>query len=436
MMRRHTFRLAAAALVTLSTAAMAFAQEGRTGAPPAPAGRGGGRGAQAPAVISPEVLPDRHITFRIYAPQAQAIRLAAGDIPGVGQTTQLTKAESGIWDVTIGPIDPGAYRYNFNIDGVSTIDPRNPATSESNTNVWSLVIVPGSSFTDTKDVPHGAVAAITYHSSALGAFRRMHVYTPPGYESGSAKYPVFYLLHGAGDSDDAWTSVGRAGFILDNLIAAGKAKPMVVVMPAGHTSRGPATGGVVGRNATQEFVQDFTTDVMPYVAKHYRVLTDRAHTAIAGLSMGGSQTLHIAIPHLDKFAYIGVFSSGLIGGFPGLAPAGRGAPAPAAPAATAPSATAPPAAAATLAAPAAGGPPPAADWEKQNAAMLDNPSLRKGLRVLWFATGKDDGLITTSRATVDLLKKHGLDATFSESAGGHTWINWRDYLNEFAPRLF
>ena len=140
---------------------------------------------------------------------AQAIRLAAGDIPGVGQATQLTKAENGVWEVAIGPIDPGAYRYNFNVDGVTTIDPRSPAISESNNNVWSLVHVPGSDVFDTKNVPHGAVGVVTYYSTALGMFRRMHVYTPPGYETGSTKYPVFYLLHGAGDSDDAWT-LGRA----------------------------------------------------------------------------------------------------------------------------------------------------------------------------------------------------------------------------------
>lgn len=274
-------RFAASVLIVFSTAPWAFGQDARAGAPPAQTGRGGGRGAQAPAVVSPDVMADRRLAFRIYAPQAQAIRLAAGDIPGVGQTTQLTKGENGVWEVAIGPIDPGAYRYNFNVDGVTTIDPRNPATSESNNNVWSLVVVPGSDFMDTKNVPHGAVAEVTYNSTALSAFRRMHVYTPPGYETGTAKYPVFYLLHGAGDSDDAWTSVGRAGFILDNLIAAGKAKPMIVVMPAGHTSRGTVGGGVVGRNATQEFVKDFTADVMPYVEKHYRVLTDRAHTAIA-----------------------------------------------------------------------------------------------------------------------------------------------------------
>ena len=234
--------------------------------------------------------------------------------PAVGA---MTKAENGVWEVTVGPVPPGAYRYNFNIDGVATIDPRSSAISESNTNVWSLVVVPGNDLFDTKNVPRGAVAAVTYWSTALGTFRRMHVYTPPGYERGSGQYPVFYLLHGAGDNDHAWSSVGRAGFILDNLIAAGKAKPMVVVMPAGHTPR--ATGSVVGTSATQDFVSDFVKDVMPYVESHYRVRKDRANTAIAGLSMGGQQTLAVAIPRLGRFAYIGVFSSGLISAFPELA---------------------------------------------------------------------------------------------------------------------
>src|SRR5262249_5953293 len=135
----------------------------------------------------------------------------------------------------LDPVDPGAYRYLFNVDGVLTADPRNQAASQSNGNVWSVLVVPGSDFMDAADVPHGAVARVYYRSAALGKDRRMTVYTPPGYESGTDKYPVFYLLHGAGDSDDSWTSVGRANFILDNLIAAGKAKPMVVVMPNGHT---------------------------------------------------------------------------------------------------------------------------------------------------------------------------------------------------------
>jgi len=422
-MRRSGFVLGL--MVVLWNAANALAQP-----PAAPQGRGGGRGAAAPAFVSPEVAADRRITFRIYAPNAQAIRLAAGDIPGVGQTTQLTKGEDGVWAVTIGPIDPGAYRYNFNVDGVATIDPRSPFTSESNNNVWSLITVPGSDFMDTRNVPHGAVAAVTYYSTALSTFRRMHVYTPPGYESRNDKYPVFYLLHGAGDSDDAWSSVGRAGFILDNLIADKKARPMIVVMPAGHTRRG--TAGVGGRTGTEEFVSDFNTDVMPYIEKHYRVLTDRANTAIAGLSMGGNHTLQVAFPRLDRFAYVGVYSSGLLGAFPGLGGGrGRGAePAPAPAAAPAPSPT--PAALPAAAVPAM----TATEWETANAKMLDNPALKKGLKLLWFATGKEDGLMTTTSATVEMLKKHGFNPVFKESPGGHTWINWRLYLNEFVPQLF
>ncbi len=401
-MHRFTKRFALITLF-LSTALPALAQN----APQPP-----------PQFMSPEVSAERKITFRVFAPNADAIRLAAGDIPGVGQTTQLTKAENGVWEVTIGPIDPGAYRYNYNVDGVATIDPRNPAISESNNNVWSLVVVPGSELFDTREVPHGAVAEVIYKSTALGRFRRMHVYTPPGYEVGRERYPVFYLLHGAGDNDDAWSSVGRAGFILDNLIAAKKARPMIVVMPAGHTSRTRA--GAMDRSATQEFVDDFVKDVMPYVEKNYRVLTGRANTAIAGLSMGGGHSLNIGIPYLERFGYIGVYSSGLLGAFPG---AGRGRGRGAAPAAA--PATPPPAP-----------PPAAADWEKQHAAKLSDAALKKGLRLFWFATGKDDFLLATTEATVALFKKHGFNVVYKETPGGHTWINWRNYLAEFAPQLF
>src|SRR5713226_6510582 len=243
-----------------------------------------GRGPQGPQVVSPEVSADRRVTFRILAPKAEAVRLNGTDMPGNDQSAAMAKGTNGVWEVTLGPIEPGAYRYNFNVDGVSVIDPRNPATSESNNNVWSLVCVPGSGFMDTKDVPHGAVSAVTYYSKALGKFRRMHVYTPPGYESGKGKYPIFYLLHGAGDCDEAWTSIGRAGFILDNLIAAKKAKPMLVVMPAGHTrsdfgfgARG-ASGS--GQPPVDEFGQDFLTDIMPYAEKHYRVRSGRENRAI------------------------------------------------------------------------------------------------------------------------------------------------------------
>jgi len=368
-------------------------------AAPAP-GRGGGP--RGPQVTSPEVATDRHITFRILAPKAETVKLSAGDIPGNGQGADMTKGTNGVWEVTIGPIDAGAYRYNFNVDGVSVIDPRNAATSESNNNVWSLVCVPGSDFMDTRDVPHGAVAAVTYYSKTLQRFRRMHVYTPPGYELGQGKFPVFYLLHGAGDSDDAWTSVGRAGFILDNLIAAGKAKPMVVVMPAGHTRAFGFGGGGGGRQSTDEFVHDFVDDIMPCVEKNYRVYTDAGNRAIAGLSMGGGQTLNIAIPHLEQFAYVGVYSSGVFGIVPR----------PNAP------------------------PPEGPSWEEQHKAILDDANLKKGLKLFWFSTGKDDFLIDTTRATVEMFKKHGFDPVFLESTGAHTWINWRNYLNEFVPQLF
>jgi enterochelin esterase-like enzyme len=366
---------------------------------------GFGRGFFGPQVVSPEVSSDRRITFRLLATNAQTVRLNAGDIPGQGPGATLQKGTNGVWEVTLGPIDPGAYRYNFNVDGVSVIDPRNAATSESNNNTWSLVHVPGSELFDTREVPHGSVASVPYYSSVLKRFRRMHVYTPPGYERGGGKFPVFYLLHGAGDSDDSWSSVGRASFILDNLIASKRAKPMIVVMPAGHT--GPFTfggrGAGGGRPRTDEFVQEFSADILPQIEKSYRVHTSQSQRAIAGLSMGGSQTLNIAVPHLDQFGYIGVFSSGLFGDF-----GRRGT----------------------------NGPPPGPTFEEKNREVLDNPKLKKGVKLVWFSTGKDDFVIESTRGTVAMLKKHGFNPVFAESTGGHTWINWRNYLAEFAPQLF
>ncbi len=405
------------AIATMVSAAAVLAQPPSREGAPGQAGRGvgPGRGPQGPVVVSPEVLADRRVTFRILAANANAVRLAGSDIPGNTPAATMTKGENGVWDVTLGPLDPGAYRYNFNVDGVSVIDPRSSAISESNNNVWSLVVVPGSDLMDTRRVPHGAVASVTYYSTTLGRFRRMHVYTPPGYELNAQKYPVFYLLHGAGDNDNAWSTVGRAGIILDNLLAAGKAKPMIVVMPAGHTSSAGFGGG--NPNAMAEFTGDFVKDVMPYVEKNYRVIADRAHRAIAGLSMGGSQTLNIAIPNLEKFAYVGVYSSGLIGGLGAAAPARGAAPAPAG---------APPAAAT----------PPGPTWEERHLAELDNAAAKKGLRLLWFSTGSEDRLMPTTKATVEMLKKHGFAPVMKESPGGHTWLNWRNYLIEFAPQLF
>ena len=363
---------------------------------------GRGPGAQGPRVVSPEISAERKLTFRILAPRAENVRLNPGDLQGLGQATTMIKGTNGVWETTVGPIDPGAYRYTFNVDGVTVIDPRNPATSESNENVWSLVTVPGADWMDTKDGPHGAVAEVTYWSSTLKRSRRLHVYTPPGYESGKGKFPVFYLLHGAGDCDDSWTTVGRAGFILDNLIAARKARPMVVVMPAGHT--GPFRAGGP-RTAVDEFSQDFLHDIVPHVEKHYRVYPDRKNRALAGLSMGGGQTLNIGIPNLDKFAYLGVYSSGVFGITGRNRDGSTNAPA---------------------------GP----TFEERHQSKLDDAKLKKGLKLFWFATGKDDFLVETSRATVAMFKKHGFDVVYRETDGAHTWIVWRQYLHEFAPQLF
>jgi enterochelin esterase family protein len=357
-----------------------------------------GRGPRGPVVVSPEVKADRKVVYRIHAPKAEVVGLFTTDIPGGFRPRPLKKAKDGVWEVALGPVEPGTYRYLFNVDGVLTADPRNQAVSESNGNAWSVVHVPGSGFLDAADVPHGAVARVYYRSSALGRARRMHVYTPPGYEAGTEKYPVLYLMHGAGDSDDSWTSVGRANFILDNLIAARKAKPMIVVMPAGHT--GPFSfimpttpardGGFVGSG---KFEDDFLKDIMPYVEKHYRVRTDRSNQAIAGLSMGGAQTLDIAFTRPKQFGYVGVFSSGVVFR-------------------------------------------KAVEWEKEHKSALGDAEARKGLKLLWIATGSDDFLMPRTRETVALLEKHGFKPVFKETKGGHTWINWQKYLNEFAPQLF
>jgi enterochelin esterase-like enzyme len=388
--------------VIVFAASLALAQQPPASQP----GRGqrGGRGPQGPQVTSPEVSSDRHVTFRLLAPNAEAVRVNGGDIPGIGQGA-MTKGENGVWELKVGPLPAGAYRYTFNVNGLTVIDPRSPAVSESNANVWSVVVVPGSDMMDDNKVPHGALAAINYDSTSLGRPRRMHIYTPPGYENGTEKYPVFYLLHGASDSDDSWTSVGRANFIMDNLIATKKAKPMIVVMPAGHTTRS-GIGGGRGRGAgaaaggpppRDEFFEDFTNDIQPYVEKHYRVIADREHRAIAGLSMGGSQTMNIGFTHLDQFAYIGVFSSGILGR--GGAGAGNA-------------------------------------WETSHAKTLDDADLKRGLKLVWFSTGVDDGLMSNTKNTVELLKKHGFNPVFKESQRGHVWLNWRDYLIEFAPQLF
>jgi enterochelin esterase-like enzyme len=384
----------AAMLAAMAPTSCSRAQDAQPAtAPPPPPG----------PVTSPEVAQDGRITFRIRAPKAESVRLGGSDLPGLGQGVAMVRAEDDVWTATIGPVPAGAYRYNFDVDGVTVIDPSNPATSESNMNTWSLVTVPGSEVMDTRDVPHGAIAEVTYHSKSLGRSRRMHVYTPPGYESGEGRFPVLYLLHGASDSDDSWSTVGRAGFILDNLIAGGTVTPMIVVMPTGHTVpfQFGARGGPSREVRAAEFLGDFTGSIRPYVEGHYRVMEGRANRAVAGLSMGGGQTLDIAAANLTDYAYLGVFSSGIFG----IVPMGPQ-------------------------------PPAGPSWEERHQAALDDASAKQGLELVWFATGKEDFLIETSRATVKMLGSHGFDVVFHETEGAHTWTNWRDYLAEFAQILF
>ncbi len=351
---------------------------------------------------SVEVIPDRHVRFRLWAPSATDVILhAEGPEATPGMTPQeakkyqagvpMVKGNQGIWEAAIGPIEPGIYRYTFTVDGVSSTDPRNPLTSQSLTHSSSLYEVPGADFTEYKaQIPHGAISAVYYDSSATHDQRRMHVYTPPGYENGTARLPVLYLLHGGGDSDDSWGTVGRAGAILDNLIAAGKTVPMMVVMPAGHTSTDfRLTPGV--RMGHDAFNDDLTKVVLPFVDANYRTIADRDHRAIAGLSMGGLQALNVALDDSADFAYVGIFSSGWF--------------------------------------------PNTQKEEEETDVKLFHAS-GKPFRLFWVDAGQYDIALQNSIATVAILSKAGINVDQHQSAGFHAWNNWRDYLHQFAPLLF
>jgi enterochelin esterase-like enzyme len=348
------------------------------------------------------VMPDRRVRFRLWAPNATDVMLQAEGpeaTPGITPEAlhkyqggvAMVKGEQGLWEAVIGPIAPGTYRYTFTVDGVSTTDPRNPLTSQSLTHAFSLYDVPGSDFTEYRaGIPHGAISAVYYDSSATGGQRRMQVYTPPGYERGTARLPVLYLLHGGGDSDDSWGTVGRAGAILDNLIAAGKAVPMMVVMPAGHISTDfRLTPGV--RMGHDAFNDDLTKVVLPLIDAHYRTVTDRNHRAIAGLSMGGLQALNIALDDSADFAYVGIFSSGWF---------------------------------------------PDEQRQEEETDVQQFRTSGKPFRLFWVNAGQYDIALQNSDHTVAILRKAGITVEQHQSGGFHAWNNWRDYLNQFAPLLF
>jgi enterochelin esterase family protein len=373
----------------------------------------------APNLKSTEVLPDHQVVFRIYAPKAGAVTLSGDFVTqGRGTAGPMQKDGDGVWSLTVGPLVPDFYSYSFNVDGVRTIDPRNPMVKQGIASLDSMFLVPGTeaAFEDVQPVPHGEIRAVWYESKTLGGPRRMHVYTPPGYEHGNTKYPVFYLIHGGGDEDSGWSTIGRAGFILDNLIAAGKAKPMLVVMPNGSITlpgvtnpigggRGAATPeAVAARIATiaklhDAFVSDLLTGIIPHVESTYRVLATRENRAIAGLSMGGAETLRAAPSNLDKFAWIGVFSMGLQEGLN----AGVHS-----------------------------------DFVERNAAFFADPEkTNKQVKLFWIGVGKDDRTVNDGpKRLSDTLQAHNIHHEFHETEGGHTWINWRLYLRDFTPLLF
>jgi enterochelin esterase-like enzyme len=288
------------------------------------------------------------------------------------------------------------------VDGVRTIDPKNAFIKQGETSLDNMFMVDGeeAAYEANKPVPHGQIHIDWYQSSVLDKMRSMHVYTPPGYESGNTKYPVFYLLHGGGDEDSGWSTVGRAGFIIDNLLASKKAKPMIVVMPNGSMPRPAVVRGVgadpVAQRATQQkFVDELLNNVIPHVEKNYRVIANRENRAIAGLSMGAGQTLAVAPTHLDRFAYIGVWSGGVN-------------------------------AAATDA------------FLERNAQFFESPDkTNKIVRLLWIAAGSNDTLAGPgTKHLAEILDAHGIKHEYHESEGGHTWINWRHYLNDYSQLLF
>lgn len=354
-------------------------------------------------LVSPEVHADSRVTFRIYAPKADEVTVGGDWIPqGLGTGGKLTKEANGVWSITVGPLPADFYSYTLTVDGVRTLDPKNAFIKQGVNSVDNMVFVPGAeaAFQDTKAVPHGEVRKVWYKSSTMNEERRLHVYFPPGYDSGKGKYPVFYLLHGGGDEDSGWSTIGRSGFILDNLIAAGKAKPMLVVMPNGSLPRPPVVPGAPPDPAAQlafqdRFVSELMKDIVPFVEKTYRVQTGAANRAIAGLSMGGGQTTRVISTNPDQFAYAAIWSAGVN------------------PAAT-------------------------ADFEKRAALLLDNADkANKSFKLLSISCGDKDTLaINGSKNLDEILKKRNIKHETNISGGGHTWINWRLYLNAYAQKLF
>jgi len=383
-------------VLALSVAISLLAQ-----APPASnnakgAAKGGGRG--APAVPGYEVSADRKVTFKLRAPEATTVTVS-GDFGKEAQTVEaMTKGPDGVWSTTIGPLRAAIYHYRFTVNGVGTNDPGNPMMGAADRAVGqSLFEVKGDkpSPWSIQPVPHGNVHINTYVSKTMNAPRNIYVYTPPGYETSTGRYPALYLMHGAGGSESSWIAEGRANLILDNLIAEGKARPMVIVMPYGRagqsTTFGPAPVVVPEDQKSLTFPNDVVPDVIEYAEKNYRIAAGADNRAIAGLSMGGNQTLIIGLNHLDLFHYVGAFSPVIMN----------------------------------------------ANADRDFKTLLaDAPGANKKLKVFNIYIGKDDTLYMSNVSFHQLLDQHQVKHVFTETEGAHVWWNWRDYLVDYAPRLF
>jgi enterochelin esterase-like enzyme len=348
---------------------------------------------QAPQpIISPEVRPDGRVTFRFRAPNAKEVFLAREG----AQRVPMQKDEQGVWSVTTDPLEPDFYGYSIVADGVSLIDPSNPDMKPNLLNTQSVVHVPGPASLpwEINSVPHGIIHRHFYKSGIVGDDRDFYVYTPPGYNPNSpTAYPVLYLLHGFSDDASGWSAVGHAHVILDNLIALGKAKSMLVVMPLGYgapeiLSRSGPRDPSLGRRNMERFKDALLQEVMPQVERSYHASKDRSQRAIAGLSMGGAESLATGLNALDHFAWVGAFSSGGLG-------------------------------------------------EDFNVTFpkLDSQA-NEQLRLLWVACGKEDRLIENNRKFLDWLKSKEIHFTWTETSGAHTWMVWRRNLATFAPLLF
>ena len=334
---------------------------------------------------------DNRVTLSIYAPKATEVTVI-GDFLKEYKPLPLSKSETGVWSVLVNDLLPDVYTYDFTVDGVKTFDPKNPQYKEGENGLSNIFILPGKEveYCSIKNVPHGKVEKVWFFSSVTNTTGRMHVYTPPGYEKLKDPLPVLYLQHGGGDNDAAWTTAGKANFILDNLLAEGKIKPMIVVMPMGH----PATGFFMEPGTDEDpYYNQLFNDIMPYIESHYNASGKREDKAFAGLSMGGLQALNIALFHPEKFGYVLPLSTGYF-----------------------------PAQLKTL--------------EEKHSAQLKNPEINT-LRLFWIAMGGEkDIAYENGKNVLALFDKYGINYVTNDYPAGHTFITWRHNLLEFAPLLF